>query len=59
MSHASVAVMIAMILDCTITHGKNENGKDWWEKFTVYGKDVRSDEFYKLPWKLNKLFPAL
>ncbi|CAH1418603.1 unnamed protein product [Lactuca virosa] len=59
MSHASVAVMIAMILDCTINHGKNENGKEWWEKFAVYGNDVRSDEFYKLPWKLNKLFPAL
>ncbi|KAI3788563.1 hypothetical protein L2E82_01333 [Cichorium intybus] len=58
MSHASVAVMIAMILDCTLSHGKNENGKDWWEKFAVYGKDVRSDEFYKLPWKLNKFFPA-
>ncbi|KAL4587290.1 hypothetical protein LXL04_000158 [Taraxacum kok-saghyz] len=59
MSHASVAVMIAMIFDCTLTLGKNENGKDWWEKFAVYGKDVRSDEFYRLPWKLNKLFPAL
>ncbi|GJW79061.1 putative nucleobase-ascorbate transporter 10 [Tanacetum coccineum] len=58
MSHASVAVMIAMILDCTLGRENNENGKDWWEKFAMYGKDVRTDEFYKLPWKLNKFFPA-
>lgn len=58
-SHASVAVMIAMVLDCTLGRVNNENGKDWWEKFAVYGKDVRTDEFYKLPWNLNKLFPSL
>ncbi|KVH88063.1 Xanthine/uracil/vitamin C permease [Cynara cardunculus var. scolymus] len=59
MSHASVAVMIAMVLDCTLCKGNDEYRKDWWEKFAVYGKDIRSDEFYKLPWQLNKLFPAL
>ncbi|GJS59505.1 putative nucleobase-ascorbate transporter 10 [Tanacetum coccineum] len=58
MSHASVAVTIPMILDCTLGRENNENGKDWWEKFAMYGKDVRNDEFYKLPWKLNKFFPA-
>lgn len=58
MSHASVAVIIALVLDCTLARVKDENGKDWWEKFAVYSKDVRTDEFYKLPWKLNKLFPA-
>ncbi|GKB09498.1 putative nucleobase-ascorbate transporter 10, partial [Tanacetum coccineum] len=58
MSHASVAVTIPMILDCTLGRENNENGKDWWEKFAMYGKDVRTDEFYKLPWKLNKFFPA-
>nr|XP_043617618.1 putative nucleobase-ascorbate transporter 10 [Erigeron canadensis] len=58
MSHASVAVMIAMVLDCTLGRINDENGKDWWDKFTDYGKDIRTDEFYRLPWKLNKLFPA-
>ncbi|KAK1432328.1 hypothetical protein QVD17_09223 [Tagetes erecta] len=59
MSHASVAMMIAMVLDCTLSLVNNENGRDWWAKFEVYSKDVRSNEFYKLPWTLNKLFPAL
>nr|GEY33799.1 hypothetical protein [Tanacetum cinerariifolium] len=59
MSHASVAVTIAMILDCTLGQANNENGKDWWEKFAMYSKDVRTNEFYKLPWKLNKFFPAI
>nr|GEV63717.1 hypothetical protein [Tanacetum cinerariifolium] len=36
MSHASVAVTIAMILDCTLGLANNENGKDWWEKFAMY-----------------------
>ena len=59
MSHASVAVMIAMVLDCTLCNGNDEYRRDWWEKFAVYSKDIRSHEFYKLPWQLNKLFPAL
>ncbi|XP_076924953.1 putative nucleobase-ascorbate transporter 10 [Bidens hawaiensis] len=59
LSHASVALMIAMVLDCTLGLVDNENGKTWWTKFEVYDKDVRSNEFYRLPWKLNKLFPAL
>ncbi|KAK9069488.1 hypothetical protein SSX86_011392 [Deinandra increscens subsp. villosa] len=59
MSHASVAIMIAMILDCTLGLVNKENGKDWWAKFDVYGKDVRTNEFYKLPWTLNKWFPTV
>ncbi|KAL8231890.1 hypothetical protein R6Q57_001668 [Mikania cordata] len=59
MSHASVALTIAVVLDCTLGLVNNENGKDWWAKFDVYSKDVRTNEFYKLPWTLNKFFPAL
>ncbi|KAJ0765721.1 putative xanthine/uracil/vitamin C permease [Helianthus annuus] len=59
MSHASVALIIAMVLDCTLDLVEKENGKDWWMKFEDYSKDVRSNEFYKLPWNLNKFFPAL
>ncbi|KZV41650.1 nucleobase-ascorbate transporter 10-like [Dorcoceras hygrometricum] len=62
MSHATVAAVIALILDRTLTHQSNEVGKDngshWWERFMVYNKDVRSDEFYKLPGNLNKCFPS-
>ncbi|GJT46028.1 hypothetical protein Tco_0954743 [Tanacetum coccineum] len=57
MSHASVAVMIAMILDCTLGRENNENGKDWWEKFAMYGKDVRTDDYpNKIPLKNKDKF---
>ncbi|CAK9143575.1 unnamed protein product [Ilex paraguariensis] len=63
MSHATVAAVVALLLDCTLPHGDDEHHKDsglhWWEKFVLYTKDVRSDEFYRLPCKLNKLFPSL
>ncbi|XP_073057196.1 putative nucleobase-ascorbate transporter 10 [Primulina eburnea] len=62
MSHATVAAVVALVLDCTLTHQSNEarkdNGSHWWEKFMVYNKDVRSDEFYSLPGNLNKYFPS-
>lgn len=63
MSHVMVAVMVAMILDCTLSRKEEATRKDrgshWWEKFKSYSSDVRSDEFYSLPFKLNKFFPAL
>ncbi|KAK3029778.1 hypothetical protein RJ639_038220 [Escallonia herrerae] len=63
MSHATVAGGIALLLDRTLPRGNDEHRKDsgshWWAKFVVYKADVRSDEFYKLPCKLNKLFPPL
>ncbi|XP_011070150.1 putative nucleobase-ascorbate transporter 10 [Sesamum indicum] len=62
MSHATVAAAIALLLDCTLDYGTDETRKDngsyWWEKFVVYGKDVRSDEFYRLPGRLNRCFPS-
>ncbi|KAL3505048.1 hypothetical protein ACH5RR_034889 [Cinchona calisaya] len=62
-SHATVAALIALFLDCTLPHNNHEarkdNGSHLWEKFILYNKDVRTDEFYKLPFKLNKLFPPL
>ncbi|KAL0352152.1 UNVERIFIED_CONTAM: putative nucleobase-ascorbate transporter 10 [Sesamum calycinum] len=62
MSHATVAAVIALVLDCTLDYETDETRKDngsyWWEKFVVYGKDVRSDEFYKLPGRLNRCFPS-
>ncbi|KAK4428684.1 putative nucleobase-ascorbate transporter 10 [Sesamum alatum] len=61
-SHAAVAAVIALVLDCTLDYGTDEtrqdNGSYWWEKFVVYGKDIRSDEFYKLPGRLNRCFPS-
>ena len=62
MSNATVAAMIALLLDTTLSWGKdggsNDSGSHWWRKFSSYNSDVRSDEFYALPFKLNKFFPA-
>ncbi|KAI3460143.1 hypothetical protein Pfo_016806 [Paulownia fortunei] len=65
-SHATVAAVVAVLLDCTLPHGTDEaqkeeapkdNGSHWWENF-VDNKDVRNDEFYKLPGLLNRCFPS-
>ncbi|WOG91897.1 hypothetical protein DCAR_0311152 [Daucus carota subsp. sativus] len=62
-SHVTVAAFVALILDQTLPRGSDEQQKDsglhWWEKFRSYKSDLRSDEFYKLPGNLNKLFPPL
>ncbi|KAL7245408.1 hypothetical protein ACSBR2_000689 [Camellia fascicularis] len=62
-SHATVAALVAMLLDCTLSCeddvARKDSGSQWWEKFIFYNADVRSDDFYKLPCKLNKLFPPL
>lgn len=63
MSHATVAGLVALVMDCTLPRGSDEtlkdSGKPWWEKFVDYHKDVRSDEFYKLPCQLNNFWPPL
>lgn len=63
MSHATVAALVALFLDCTISRQneetRNDCGLKWWEKFCLYNSDVRNNEFYGLPFRLDKLFPAL
>ncbi|KAJ4701602.1 nucleobase-ascorbate transporter 6-like [Melia azedarach] len=63
MSHTTVAALVALFLDFTLSRENDEMRKDiglkWWEKFSIYNSDVRNDEFYALPCRLNKLFPAL
>ncbi|XWS28458.1 hypothetical protein CRYUN_Cryun25bG0071200 [Craigia yunnanensis] len=63
MSHATVAALVALFFDLTLSRENDETKKDsglkWWEKFSLYKSDVRNDEFYALPCSLNKLFPAL
>ncbi|XVF69347.1 hypothetical protein PTKIN_Ptkin11bG0073500 [Pterospermum kingtungense] len=63
MSHTTVAALVALFFDLTLSREndetKNDSGLKWWEKFSLYKSDVRSDEFYALPCSLNKLFPAL
>ncbi|OAP15797.1 hypothetical protein AXX17_AT1G59190 [Arabidopsis thaliana] len=62
MSHTTVAAIIAIVLDCTLCRDSDEAKKDcgmkWWDKFRLYNLDVRNDEFYGLPCRLNKFFPS-
>lgn len=63
MSHTTVAALVALFFDLTLSRendeSRNDSGLKWWEKFSLYKSDVRNDEFYALPCSLNKLFPAL
>ncbi|XP_059645709.1 nucleobase-ascorbate transporter 6-like [Cornus florida] len=62
-SEAFVAAIIAFFLDNTL-HKKEssirkDRGKHWWDKFKSFKTDTRSEEFYSLPFKLNKYFPSV
>ncbi|XWS52736.1 hypothetical protein CRYUN_Cryun11dG0097500 [Craigia yunnanensis] len=63
MSHTTVAALVALFFDLTLSRENDETKKDsglkWGEKFSLYKADVRNDEFYALPCSLNKLFSAL
>ncbi|XP_058115462.1 nucleobase-ascorbate transporter 6-like [Magnolia sinica] len=62
-SEAFVAGIIAFFLDNTL-HRKDssvrkDRGRHWWDKFRSFKTDSRSDEFYSLPFNLNKFFPSV
>lgn len=61
-SHTTVAGLVALLLDLSLSREndstKNDSGLHWWEKFSIYNLDVRNDEFYGLPCRLDKLFPS-
>lgn len=62
-SEPFVAGCIAYFLDNTL-HRKDgtvrkERGKHWWDKFRSFKGDTRSEEFYSLPFNLNKYFPPV
>ncbi|XP_039052546.1 putative nucleobase-ascorbate transporter 10 [Hibiscus syriacus] len=63
MSHTTVAALIALFFDLTLSRENDETRKDiglnWWERFSLYKSDVRNEEFYALPCSLNKLFPSI
>ncbi|KAI3991694.1 hypothetical protein MKX01_038092, partial [Papaver californicum] len=62
-SEAFVAGLIAFFLDITMHRKDNSIRKDrgmhWWAKFRSYKGDTRSEEFYSLPFNLNKFFPSV
>ncbi|XP_058193663.1 nucleobase-ascorbate transporter 6 [Rhododendron vialii] len=62
-SEAFVAGIVAYFLDNTL-HKKDsairkDRGKHWWDKFRSFKTDTRSEEFYSLPFNLNKYFPSV
>ncbi|GMY38734.1 nucleobase-ascorbate transporter 4 [Fagus crenata] len=61
-SPATVAAIVAFLLDSTFSRGHSsthrDSGRHWWAKFRYYHQDVRSEEFYALPYKLNRFFPS-
>ncbi|KAL2945250.1 Nucleobase-ascorbate transporter 4 [Bienertia sinuspersici] len=62
-SPATVAGLIALFLDTTLhrshTATRKDSGRHFWSKFRAYEADTRSEEFYSLPWGLNKYFPSV
>ncbi|KAF7830535.1 putative nucleobase-ascorbate transporter 10 [Senna tora] len=63
MSHSTVAALVAFVLDFTLSRENDATRKDsglqWWEKFSLYNADVRNNEFYALPCRLDEFFPAV
>ncbi|XP_041015679.1 nucleobase-ascorbate transporter 6-like [Juglans microcarpa x Juglans regia] len=62
-SEPFVAGLLALILDMTLHRKDNQTKKDrgmpWWERFRSFKTDTRSEEFYSLPFNLNKFFPSV
>lgn len=61
-SEAFVAGILAYFLDNTMHkdhHIRRDRGKHWWDKFRSFKTDTRSEEFYSLPFNLNKYFPSV
>ncbi|PKU86602.1 Nucleobase-ascorbate transporter 6 [Dendrobium catenatum] len=62
-SPATVAAMVAYFLDSTLlrtdAETRTDRGWQWWEKFRSFKTDTRSEEFYSLPFNLDKFFPSV
>ncbi|GJY43670.1 nucleobase-ascorbate transporter 6-like protein, partial [Tanacetum coccineum] len=62
-SEAFVAAMVAFFLDNTLHYKdksiRKDRGKQWWDKFRSFKTDSRTEEFYSLPFKLNRYFPSV
>ncbi|KAK6123356.1 hypothetical protein DH2020_042894 [Rehmannia glutinosa] len=62
-SEAFVAGVLAYFFDNTLDKKdpqiRKDRGKHWWDKFRAFKTDSRSEEFYSLPFNLNKYFPSV
>lgn len=67
-SAPTISLIIAVFLDNTlgvmeakkdlgVVGAKKDRGMPWWVKFRTFKGDSRNEEFYTLPFNLNKFFP--
>ncbi|KAK7372611.1 hypothetical protein VNO80_05997 [Phaseolus coccineus] len=58
-SPATVGLIVAVLLDNTleVERSKKDRGMPWWVKFRTFKGDNRNEEFYTLPFNLNRFFP--
>ncbi|XP_059661922.1 nucleobase-ascorbate transporter 1 isoform X1 [Cornus florida] len=58
-SPATVGLIVAVFLDNTleVEKSKKDRGMPWWVKFRTFRGDNRNEEFYTLPFNLNRFFP--
>ncbi|KAF3512712.1 hypothetical protein F2Q69_00004363 [Brassica cretica] len=59
MSPPTVGLIIAVFMDNTVDveMSKKDRGMPWWVKFRNFRGDNRNEEFYNLPFNLNRFFP--
>ncbi|XP_071716996.1 nucleobase-ascorbate transporter 1 [Rutidosis leptorrhynchoides] len=58
-SSPTVGLIVAVFLDNTldVVNSKKDRGMPWWVKFRTFRGDNRNEEFYTLPFNLNRFFP--
>lgn len=58
-SPPTVALIVAVFLDNTLDFRGTaaDRGMGWWDRFRKFKGDSRNEEFYTLPFNLNRFFP--
>ncbi|XP_076944576.1 nucleobase-ascorbate transporter 2-like [Bidens hawaiensis] len=58
-SSPTVALMVSVFLDNTLElkGSARDRGMPWWARFRAFKDDSRNEEFYTLPFNLNRFFP--
>ncbi|KAF6147556.1 hypothetical protein GIB67_014675 [Kingdonia uniflora] len=58
-SSPTVALIVAVFLDNTLEckDTARDRGMPWWDRFRTFKGDSRNEEFYTLPFNLNRFFP--
>ncbi|KAG6494301.1 hypothetical protein ZIOFF_049325 [Zingiber officinale] len=59
LSPPAVGLIVGVFLDNTleVEKSKKDRGMPWWVKFRTFRGDNRNEEFYTLPFNLNRFFP--